>query len=766
MKQIAFTIIKANYLAQAQILYKSAQKYLPELDFYIYLLDCEREEIEEIKTFSLSQKISPPDIFWTKLRFKNEIKRINVDDYFQKYNSTEFCTSVKPSIFLELITEFGQNYFYSYFDPDIEFFSDCQNFFKKAAEHSFWLIPHFLTPPEDNYQPSSIDILASGNYNFGYLGINPTYPESLKGLYWWERQLKNKCVINLPSQIFVDQKWGSLFANYPHSGICYAPEYNVGYWNLHERYLTKKDLNFEIAGKGLGFFHFSGFDPLQPISISKHQNRFKLEALPTAYKRLFQSYASKLIGHGYQIWQNFKSTDKQNFFRQILSTERIIWPNLYKSPDKIKKMPSYKAIFWLTLLSLRKHCQIIIAIWRDRKQPYFRQAIIKRYSSYLIRGLRLVKFLFEREIKSISPPKKEKSIYHLGRFGVIGFFSGEFGIGESSRNIAKLILSMDPNCLLYDVSKRFYPQFKDNESLKKYLVEFHENDQVEYLVLAVNADRVNQIIALGFSPLFARAKKKIGYWWWETESFPDYWVYLSFYFDEIWVGTSFVKKSLEKILPVPVKIVPLPVVDKTKLSRKKPSLSLDSEEKYLLTIFDGNSFLERKNPWATIKAFKLAFDELGKKSKIHLIIKTINVRPDDEELMKKELVGYPSTLVNQSYTEEEMNYLIDRAWVFISLHRSEGLGLNIINAMLFEKPVIVTNYSGNLDFNTKNNSYLIDGPLVTATMKAGVYQDSFWCEPDYKQAAQAIIEIIDNPKQAKIKGKQARLDIIKKYKLF
>jgi glycosyltransferase involved in cell wall biosynthesis len=754
MKHLAFTIININYLAQAQVLYKSVQKYLPNTDFFIYILDCEQKELDRIKEFSRLQSTPPEDPFWTKLRFRDKIKRIDVGDYAERYNVTEFCTSVKPSIFLELIAEFGGDFFYSYFDPDMEFFSDCQEFFNEAEKHSFWLTPHFFEPPEDNYQPSAIDILAAGNYNFGYLGVNPAYFETLQGLHWWERRLERDSRIDHPNQIFVDQKWGSLFVNHSHSGICYGPEYNVSYWNLHERYLTQKDSTFIIANKKLGFFHFSGFIPLAPVPIFKHQNRFKIEALPIAYQNLFQSYAKKLIDCGYQIWPTFKTLGNLSVAKKISSPNNIIWPHLYKSPDKIKELSLIKALFWLGLIGLRKNCQIIIAIGRDKKNPNFWKTITKRYISYLIRAQKLIKSLIIR---------KKELPYRQSKFGVIGFLGGGFGTGESGRNIANLVLSISQNCLLYDISDKFSSSSKNDSGHTKYLNDLRKGDQVECLIMAANADRVSQIMELGFYKLFAQAKKRIGYWWWETENFPHNWIYQSFYFDEIWVGTDFVKKSLEKTLPIPVRVVPLPISDNPRSPKKKPPLQLDDKAKYLLTIFDGNSFLERKNPWGTIRAFKTAFDKLGKKSRLHLIIKTMNVKRDDQDLIEKELEGYPFTFINEPYSEEEGNYLLDLATAFISLHRSEGLGLNIISAMLFEKPVIVTNYSGNLDFTTPQNSYLIDGPQVEATMEAGVYQGSFWCEPDNKQAAQAIINILSRPGEAEIKGKRARHDILQKY---
>ena len=81
-----------------------------------------------------------------------------------------------------------------------------------------------------------------------------------------------------------------------------------------------------------------------------------------------------------------------------------------------------------------------------------------------------------------------------------------------------------------------------------------------------------------------------------------------------------------------------------------------------------------------------------------------------------------------------------------------------------EKPIIVTNYSGNTDFTNNENAYLVEGKYVETTMKDGVYQGSKWMEPDTDRAADAIAEILTQPDKASEKGRRARIDILRIYR--
>ena len=753
MKKIMFTIILSNYMAQAAVLFESAKKHLKDFVLLIYVLDCKRAEKEKLAAFAAEHGIAMDLDFLNSLRFSDDIKRIDMAERTVRYGPTELCTSVKASIFLELISEFGKGKHFSYFDPDIQFHSDCASFFEEAEKHSFYLIPHFIEPPEDDFLPKTSTILASGQYNFGYLGVNPAKGKVSEAILWWERRLERECIIDFHAQIFVDQKWGCFFADHPETGICLSPEYNAAYWNLHERHLAKTGNSLTASRIPLGFFHFSGYDPLKPLDMSKYQTRFCLKALPKVYQELFLSYADKLMSLGYERWQSFKPPKEPNSHSgQDGPDKDMFLLGLYRSPEDISHMRPLKAVIWTGALVLRKHIQLAKVFINTLIQNGSWRAVSDTAGQYVL--------CIRRFFKLLSQYNNSRQTYqNIHRFAVIGYFSDESGTGEGGRSIANTIFEISDDCCLYDISETSSSRKLANNHHKDRIVKPGDGDRIGTLIVAVNADRVNSLINSGYDRLFQKAGKKIGYWWWETEDFPRRWIHASYYFDEIWVATDFIKQTLEKALPVPVKLMP-PIlglgIKQTSCHKEKPP--------YFLTVFDGYSSIQRKNPFGAITAFKKALNKSGNPSGARLVIKSINLNPEEIGMIKRAADGIPYTLVNEYLSQEKLHELIGGCTGFISLHRSEGLGLNIINAMLMEKPIIVTNYSGNTDFTNNENAYLVEGKYVETTMKDGVYQGSKWMEPDTDRAADAIAEILTQPDKASEKGRRARIDILRIYR--
>jgi len=83
---------------------------------------------------------------------------------------------------------------------------------------------------------------------------------------------------------------------------------------------------------------------------------------------------------------------------------------------------------------------------------------------------------------------------------------------------------------------------------------------------------------------------------------------------------------------------------------------------------------------------------------------------------------------------------------YVSLHRSEGLGLGLAECMMQGKPAIATRWSGNLDFMTSDNSALVDYALVP--VGEGEYPMSnpgdLWAEPDVEHAARLMRRMVDD----------------------
>lgn len=276
-------------------------------------------------------------------------------------------------------------------------------------------------------------------------------------------------------------------------------------------------------------------------------------------------------------------------------------------------------------------------------------------------------------------------------------------------------------------------------------------------LLQVNVDQVvNTVIKTGRIALENRFT--IGYWAWELPHFPVVWHEAFKYFQEIWVLSSFMQNTLSTISPVPVVTMP-PAIEIQSL--EKPSyprsyFSIPEGKFVFLFMFDFHSFFARKNPDGVIKAFCRAFST---QEDVVLVIKSLHSKdyPEEMELLSQMAAEGNVVLFDHVYTREEMNALMYHADCYVSLHRSEGFGLTMAEAMSFGKPVIATAYSGNLDFMNANNSYLVQYEPVELEQDYGPYKKgNVWAEPDLEHAARLMRYVYENQPEAKAIGEKGR----------
>jgi glycosyltransferase involved in cell wall biosynthesis len=250
---------------------------------------------------------------------------------------------------------------------------------------------------------------------------------------------------------------------------------------------------------------------------------------------------------------------------------------------------------------------------------------------------------------------------------------------------------------------------------------------------------------------------RIGVWAWETNSIPSRWASAFELVDEIWVYSRFVAENIGAVTEVPVVALPPPVQP----AAAAHPIRLGLPDGFLfLFVFDYSSTIQRKNPVALIGAFKRAFSPAEGP---RLLIKTIGAPlfplADEEVLWAAR--GRPDIhVIDQSLTSAEMDGLMAACDCYVSLHRSEGFGLTMAEAMSLGKPVIGTAYSGNVDFMNPGNSFLVDFELTRVGPDCLIYPaDGEWAEPSVEHAAELMRRVYDDRQAASRIGAQARLDI-------
>jgi glycosyltransferase involved in cell wall biosynthesis len=346
---------------------------------------------------------------------------------------------------------------------------------------------------------------------------------------------------------------------------------------------------------------------------------------------------------------------------------------------------------------------------------------------------------------------------------VAGYFKGVMGTGEHARQLAGALQTQG----IPVVTRTLHPdgspeddqlalQLDDAGSLSG---DGHAADPyAQFNLLCANADMV-PAVATQLGEEFFAGRYTIGFWAWEVSAFPEAFLPAFSQIDEVWVGSRHVRDAVAAIATVPVITIPQPVALAPDADRAPPPPDLPSGFRFLFA-FDYLSVFERKNPLATIAAFTRAF---APGSDATLIIKTIN---DDCDTMAHERVraavaAHPDIhLIEQRLTRPDRDGLLNAADCYVSLHRAEGFGYTLAESMWLGKPVIATGYSGNLDFMTPANSYLVNHHLVPIGPGNPPYPaDGQWAEPDIEHAAALMREVYERRDEARDRGKRAAAEV-------
>lgn len=258
---------------------------------------------------------------------------------------------------------------------------------------------------------------------------------------------------------------------------------------------------------------------------------------------------------------------------------------------------------------------------------------------------------------------------------------------------------------------------------------------------------------------------RIAYWAWELESIPDEWLTLPNLPDEIWAPTPFVAAAMRSRMPVPV-IEMLPGVEVSSVETvTRKSLGIPTNHFVFLFMFDMYSEIERKNPLAVIRAFRQAFRP---NEPATLLIKVSRGSADPRGLtrLKSAARAADVRLVDEVVSREKAYGFLAMCDCFVSLHRSEGFGLGLAEAMLLGRPAIGTAYSGNLAFMSATNSFLVEHKLVTIERSGPIYRaGSSWAEPSIDDAARQMRFVFENQEQARQVAARGQAELREKLSL-
>jgi len=588
----------------------------------------------------------------------------------------------------------------------------------------------------------------------------------------------------LQSGILSSDPKGSPIHKDPCSVIAHAvvatPGFAIGYWNIEPKAFTSSQHGYEIGGQPLRTFDFRGYDPYKPYLLSTYQGlepRILLSECPVM-ARICDEYFKKirrvaqdnhqvkgprpgflpsglrldqrmlrLYGTALETWRAGKNPEPPSPFGPGGEEAFVKWLN-----EPLGQMPQKPVTRYM--LAVREEREDVKSAFPD---PHGADAA-GFHDWYLLFG----RHELDLPAAVIPPTAPRDAAADAARpaldlaatpVNVAGYFRAELGIGVAARALLSALeaASIPFNTILFDATanRQSYPFVKRAS----------EGAAADINIVCVNPDQLS-VFAEQTGPELRNGRYTIGVWFWEVEDFPKSFHGAFNYVDEVWVATEFMRETFLKVSRKPVFKYQLPIqrpqVDPA-LSRA--DLGLPAKFTFLFS-FDFFSVLERKNPLGLIRAFTEAFPEGSGPA---LVIKTIN---GDKRLLEMEKLRYAARgrrdiiLMDGYLSPIENSTATALADCYVSLHRSEGFGLTMAEAMALGKPTIATGYSGNLEFMTPENSYLSPYRLCPVGLERDPYPAaSQWAEPDTEAAAQLLREVYSNREAAELRGRRAAEDM-------
>jgi glycosyltransferase involved in cell wall biosynthesis len=339
---------------------------------------------------------------------------------------------------------------------------------------------------------------------------------------------------------------------------------------------------------------------------------------------------------------------------------------------------------------------------------------------------------------------------------LVGYLEGESGLGEVARRLGSALERADVP--FSAISYRRTPSRQEHRPGLRLA------DEAPYdtNLVCLNAD-ILAAFAADVGIAFFANRYSIGVWFWETNVFRAEDRAAARFLDEIWVASDYVRRAIGPEVDIPVHVVPVPVEPPAGPFLSRSELGLPDGFTFLF-LFDFVS-AERKNPLGVVEAFIRAFSPGEGPT---LVLKCINGRERKPKQLQElvDAVGRRTDiLVRDAYVPAlERDSYVAACDCYVSLHRSEGFGLTLTEAMACGKPVIATGYSGNLEFMSEETSYLVPYRLVEIPDTWWAYaRNARWAEPDLDAAAELMRRVSADPVASHLRGELGRRDVLARH---
>lgn len=337
---------------------------------------------------------------------------------------------------------------------------------------------------------------------------------------------------------------------------------------------------------------------------------------------------------------------------------------------------------------------------------------------------------------------------------VVGYINSESGLGEGVRTTIRAIESVKIPYALNNITFNLEHRKSDNS-----FTNFTNENPFSINLFQINADTSLKLFDFLGSGYYQK-RYNIGFWAWEMPRFPQEWFYAFNLYDEIWTPSSFCVEAISANSPIPVVRIPH-AINPAIPNITKSDAGLSKDKFNFLFIFDYTSTYERKNPVAVVRSFLQAFGT--ERKDVQLIIKSSNAefaRDRQREVEKLARGAGNISFIDKVLSREKINALIYHCDCYVSLHRAEGFGLTLAEAMFYGKPVIATDYSANRDFMNSGNSFPVKYETIELKEDIGFFRrGDTWAEADVRHASEMMKFVFENQQNAAEIGRKAAFTI-------
>ncbi|CAK9011921.1 unnamed protein product [Durusdinium trenchii] len=715
-----------------------------------------------------------------------------------RYNLQCFSTAIKPAAFKFIFDRFAAQKVL-YFDNDIWILQPLTTIIDALDRYNMVVTPHATEPfPVDGRTQDERAIMLAGQFNFGFIALAKSAVSS-EWLTLWIERLRYYGFASPSEGMHFDQNWGNFIPSYFAQDqylILRDPRYNIAYWNLHYRgkHLHMVDDIVMYDSEPVVFMHFSGMSDLLNYDIegiSQHQNRYKMNNFPKL-RPIFQKYLALLKSENTMHWRhvpygftNFKDGSRvpdaaRRVYARMMdpghshrSDARLFQDTVaFEDPFRIvAPAPKISVLSWMLegahhlIVEPRGPEWIPEIAWEAYQtrpdvmgvypDPFGRvhhaEGVQNWFGGNGMRehGADSIRNHFERvwrEHKTMPNPNMRLP-FGVNVYGWLHDFCGACEFGRLSIDVLQASGMRTTAILLPSGVKH-----NQNTSLVKAtrIPTFYFNLFVANAVHT--ADIVNRYPTAEWKRHY-----NIAYWSWELDQFPSKWLGYMEVFSEIWTVSDFVTMSILSspgyagYVETPVMTMPMGLtLNVTMYKANRTRFNFRKGTMVFLVMFDFLSSYHRKNPLSALAAFRRAFQK--SKSNVLLVIKCVlplehfSFQQEFNQLKMEVRKSRRVRIMTEVLSQQELGTLMASVDVFVSLHRSEGYGLLLLQMLMLGKPVIATAYSGNMDFMAKlpesfqflQIPYRYTWVNVSEPFLETYQTGQRWAEPDVSKAAKAM----------------------------